>query len=256
MPASWRASVHKEESLIHTHASKVGRTATAGSASTVSAADRSASAVGSKGKGRRRAKPKPSTVNGRLDALETHVEINTKAALNTADAVRELQGNLKYCWAYGEGVNPVVKAVTDEGIEYHQLTEAVRKTAEAAQKVPDFKKECGPASGHFFAAVIDTLASMNIEEREISAANHLSVVEAMQAEMSDAMTGREKAAEWAGTFHRRKAHGTTHKLVMKLECSPQQCESIFSLMKRSGMEVFVGKPPREGIHRALQAQLD
>ena len=64
----------------------------------------------------------------------------------------------------------------------------------------------------------------------------------------------EEAAKSAGTLMVKKSHWNV-KLVIKWELSDAESKATFTMMRKCGFVIRDGKPPRSGMHRALQAEV-
>ena len=126
------------------------------------------------------------------------------------------------------------------------------KEAAAAETPPDYKA-LGPAAAHFYSIIVEHLSKM---QPSADTMLHIERVKKIAEKLEDETTGLEKAIEQAGTILKRKAHGTTSKLVMKLNLPAEDSQSILFLLGKTGLKVYIGKPPRGGLARTLQAQLN
>ena len=200
-------------------------------------------------------KDKEGTVEERIASLEDRVGLAAKAQLEIADLVAELQGNLNYVHAISEGESAVVAAVIEEGGLYHQRSEKLAKEAKDAGTQPDYRK-LGPAAPHLFTAMIEALTQDTedaMEGPEIE--KHTSTVKELLTHLNGTR-GQEIATTMASTFLRRKAYGTKQKFIMKLNATDVQKTAILYLLEhKAKFQVFIGKPPRSGVQRALQGTL-
>ena len=177
--------------------------------------------------------------------------LTKKCTLSTHDAVRELQANMNYVCAVGKKGNPLMMQVDQEGKDYHQLTLQLK---EAAVDSGDFSKvkDNGAASGHVCLRVHQYLSELEIGEEEKEAHKHLLFVQKVNGQM------REKSMlagqEIAGTFMINRSQKSI-KLVMCMNTPEDHSKALIFLMRRVGLTLYRGKPPRQGLFRALQGTM-
>ena len=217
-----------------------------------------AKGAGKRGKQGRRGKPAGSLLelSERVETLEKQQETQAKTTLQNSDALREIQGLLSYTWAFAEETNEVLVAIKAEGVEYHKMIAEEKRAAEEEKRQPDYKKS-GPASAHLFPAAVDKLLeleSAKMEESEV-VTKHVTDLKALQEKLGKA-PGPQEVSSIAGVFRVENAHSNTKKIVMKTECSAGEEAAIRFCLQRAGFKVHLGKPPRNGLMRAVQGQLD
>ena len=145
-----------------------------------------------------------------------------------------------------------------EGKSYYTLKTATLKAAE--NSTPEARTEklkaLGPAAASQLAAVIDKLVETEIKRGDSAHARWAKVKEFH--EMIQGMS-LEDMIRVTGTWQTRKAHGTNKKIVARPGSRMQAdtWDSICFMCARSGMKVHRHqKPPRDGVHRAVQCLID
>ena len=143
----------------------------------------------------------------------------------------------------------------DEGLKYYELKKLTMQQHEAAahEKRTEALRALGPVSASQFIAVVEAMASTEPREGTTEHAHWTKVVE-LKAKLADSTV--DQATQLAGTWVTRKAHGTSKKITARPLIGEDVWSSMIFLFRQSGLRVFTGqKPPRDGVHWALQGTL-
>ena len=129
-----------------------------------------------------------------------------------------------------------------------------KEEAETAKTVFD-SSSIGPCSAHRFKVLIAKPADTEVDKEETRAMAQLQKVQALNVKLLDMNVTQVNGL--AGTLLIRKAHQTQRKMIMCTTLEQGDKDALTFLFKHQlGFKVFIGKPPRQGIHRALQGDLD
>ena len=192
------------------------------------------------------------TIEKRLEILEANLQLNSKATLATIDAVREIQGAMNYWWCYAPEDNEIFQAHFLEGAAYRKEKERMVKEAQEKGEQPDLQS-MGPASASQFGSAVEILAKQSIKEG-ITGHDHWKRVKALDELLKSQMDHR-KAQHLAGTWLAQNAHKGTKKLVINTNLAGQDADAVNFMLEQVGFTVHVGKPPRNGLAKALQRTL-
>ena len=190
--------------------------------------------------------------------LTSAVALLAKASLSSHDNIRELQANLHYTYMFAPEDNAIMETNLSEGKSYFSLKTQTLKAAEG--DTPEARTEkvkaLGPAAASQLAAVIEKLV-----ETEVKQADPAHFHWAKVKELSVGIQGMalDDMVKMTGTWLTRKAHGSNKKIVARPGpgMKPDIWDSICFLCARAGMKVHRHqKPPRDGVHRAVQGLID
>ena len=182
------------------------------------------------------------------------VQLLAKAILSTHDAVRELQSNLDYVFIYADEKNKVMAAHIAEGKAFYALKQ---RTIQDNKDLPPAQlseklRTLGPASASQFIAVLEAITEDEPPEGD-SVKPFWCLVRSLENELKGA-SNWERAAHCAGTWQTKKAHGSNRKIIAKPRLEEGVWNAVICLLKRAGCVVHRGqKPPRDGLHRAVQS---
>ncbi len=193
-------------------------------------------------------------LNARVESLEVTAGLHGKAILASADDLRDIKGLMLFTWAYADQTNELLEASRLEGVAYSKMIAEDKRAAEEEGVRFDPAKH-GPASAHKFPAVLDKILELVVLETDKEAHAHFQELLGLKKELDDCM-GPLEVSGIVGVFKTENAHGTTKKFVIKSNLSTKQERALNFFLGRKGFEVHLGKPPRNGLQRAVQGDLD
>ena len=195
-------------------------------------------------------------LSARLDEVEKTQALHGKAILQTSDDVRDLKGIHQFVWAYADQSHALIEAVKAEGVAYNTLQQEDKAMAVEAGEAHDPKKR-GPASAHQFPVLIEKMVQEGLKAEEgAEGAKHFETVKALQSQLA-VCQGPQEVGFLAGVFQIENAHATTKKLVLRANLTAEQDAAIQFVLAKQGSKVHTaGQPPRNGLQRAVQSNLD
>jgi len=190
--------------------------------------------------------------------LTSAVALLAKASLSSHDNIRELQANLDYTYMFAPEDNAIMETNLSEGKSYFSLKTQTLKAAEGdtPEDRTEKLKALGPAAASQLAAVIDKLVETEIKQGDPAHAHWAKVKECHELIQGMSL---EDMVRVTGTWQTRKAHGTNKKIVARpgSRMKEDAWDSICFMCARGGMKVHLHqKPPRDGVHRAVQGLID
>ncbi len=186
--------------------------------------------------------------------MRNDVSLMKKCILSDHDDIRNLKADLGYWCAVAPRAHPLMVEVLEEGIQYHMMLLGLKEKIDKDDYENTSKevKEAGAGSAHIFSRVVDYLAEAEIRESETEAKQKMEYIKRLKTQLHQ--SNPQSLTQTLGTFQVQKSQRTV-KLIMNLKIDEPTYDSVRYMMRKVGLKVYAGKPPRDGLHSALQNTL-